>query len=171
MEIGKKIHQFRKLSGISQEQLAEKLNVSRQTISKWETGATLPDIQSIVKFCNIFQVTLNDLLLDEKNTNHTDQITLQDLIQIHIRNRKMTLLLTSGLLFIMASILSAIFIMVLHSVMLRLEYLFYRYITIGEYIYMPINYLSFSIPAILSFIIGISLCICYIIKNKKSKKD
>ena len=69
MEIGKKIHQFRKLSGISQEQLAEKLNVSRQTISKWETGATLPDIQSIVKFCNIFQVTLNDLLLDEKNTN------------------------------------------------------------------------------------------------------
>ena len=108
MEIGKKIHQFRKLSGISQEQLAEKLNVSRQTISKWETGATLPDIQSIVKFCNIFQVTLNDLLLDEKNTNHTDQITLQDLIQIHIRNRKMTLLLISGLLFIMASILSAI---------------------------------------------------------------
>lgn len=114
---------------------------------------------------------MNDLLLDEKNTNHTDQITLQDLIQIHIRNRKMTLLLTSSLLFIMASILSAIFIMVLHSVMLRLEYLFYRYITIGEYIYMPINYLSFSIPAILSFIIGISLCICYIIKNKKSKKD
>ncbi len=40
MEIGKKIHQFRKLSGISQEQLAEKLNVSRQTISKWETGVS-----------------------------------------------------------------------------------------------------------------------------------
>ena len=40
MQIGNKINQLRKLSGMTQEQLAEKLNVSRQTISKWESGVS-----------------------------------------------------------------------------------------------------------------------------------
>ena len=42
MQIGNKINQLRKLSGMTQEQLAEKLNVSRQTISKWESGSSSP---------------------------------------------------------------------------------------------------------------------------------
>lgn len=54
MEIGNKINQLRKLSGMTQEQLAEKLNVSRQTISKWESDSTSPDLESIVKISRIF---------------------------------------------------------------------------------------------------------------------
>ena len=50
MKIGNKINQLRKLSGMTQEQLAEKLNVSRQTISKWESDSTSPDLESIVKY-------------------------------------------------------------------------------------------------------------------------
>ena len=45
MEIGNKINHLRKLSGMTQEQLAEKLNVSRQTISKWESDSTSPDLE------------------------------------------------------------------------------------------------------------------------------
>ena len=60
MEIGNKLNQLRKLSGMTQEQLAEKLNVSRQTISKWETDSTSPDLESIVRVCKIFHVSLDD---------------------------------------------------------------------------------------------------------------
>lgn len=49
MDIGNRLNQLRKLSGMTQEQLAEKLSVSRQTVSRWETGGALPDLESIVK--------------------------------------------------------------------------------------------------------------------------
>ena len=64
MEIGNKLNQLRKLSGMTQEQLAEKLNVSRQTISKWESGGTSPDLESIVKVSKLFHVSLDDLLME-----------------------------------------------------------------------------------------------------------
>ena len=45
MNLGSNLYHARKKSGLSQEEVAEKLGVSRQTISKWETGETLPDIR------------------------------------------------------------------------------------------------------------------------------
>jgi transcriptional regulator with XRE-family HTH domain len=54
MKIGNKLNQLRKLSGMTQEQLAEKINVSRQTISKWESDNTSPDLESIVKIISIY---------------------------------------------------------------------------------------------------------------------
>ena len=45
MEIGNKIQELRKKNGLSQEQLAEKIGVARQTISKWELGETYPDLE------------------------------------------------------------------------------------------------------------------------------
>ena len=75
MQIGNKINQLRKLSGMTQEQLAEKLNVSRQTISKWESGGSFPDIESVVKVSKIFQVSLDDLLQEGEAsvTNKNDE--------------------------------------------------------------------------------------------------
>lgn len=54
MNIGGNIQELRKISGMTQEQLAGKLNVSRQTVSKWELGGTLPDLESALKLCGIF---------------------------------------------------------------------------------------------------------------------
>ena len=85
MQIGNKINQLRKLSGMTQEQLAEKLNVSRQTISKWESGSSTPDIESVVKVSEIFQVSLDDLLKEGEAsvTNKNDErITLEDLVRV-----------------------------------------------------------------------------------------
>jgi len=75
MEIGSKINQLRKLSGMTQEQLAEKLNVSRQTISKWELDSSSPDLESIVKISRIFHVSLDDLLKEGEvdEANRTDE--------------------------------------------------------------------------------------------------
>lgn len=54
--------QLRKLNHMSQEQLAEKLNVSRQTLSKWETGESLPDIEKCRLLAELFGVSLDDLV-------------------------------------------------------------------------------------------------------------
>ena len=125
MEIGNKINQLRKLSGMTQEQLAEKLNVSRQTISKWESDSTSPDLESIVKISRIFHVSLDDLLKEGEAgvANKTDeQITLEDLMKINLHNRKMTLLLISGLIFIMVSILNFAYVIALQSTTLSTQY-------------------------------------------------
>ena len=60
---------LRKILNISQETLAEKINVSRQTISKWETGESLPDIEKATKLARIFNVSLDDLI-NFKNTEN-----------------------------------------------------------------------------------------------------
>ena len=54
--------QLRRMNGLSQETLAEKLNVSRQTLSKWETGESLPDIEKCRRLAELFGVTLDDLV-------------------------------------------------------------------------------------------------------------
>jgi len=61
MEIGTRIHELRKERGLSQEQLAEKVGVSRQTISKWELGETSPDIKQAKLLSQIFGVSLDEL--------------------------------------------------------------------------------------------------------------
>ena len=122
MKIGNKIYQLRKLSGMTQEQLAEKLNISRQTLSKWENESNMPDIESIVHMSKLFQISLDELLLDEKE-EQIQQITLEDLARIYTYNRKMSLLLCTGLLFLVIGILLAAFEKMLQSTTLSLNYL------------------------------------------------
>lgn len=62
MKLGNSLYKARKNSGLSQEQVASKLGVSRQTVSKWETGETLPDIQQSKKMAQLYHVTLDDLI-------------------------------------------------------------------------------------------------------------
>lgn len=54
--------QLRKLNGLSQEELAEKAGVSRQTLSKWETGESTPDLERAARLADVFGVTLDDLV-------------------------------------------------------------------------------------------------------------
>jgi len=61
MEIGNKIHCLRKQNNLSQEELAEKLKVARQTISKWELGETSPDLIQAKKLSQIFAISLDEL--------------------------------------------------------------------------------------------------------------
>ena len=170
MEIGNKINQLRKLSGMTQEQLAEKLNVSRQTISKWESDSTSPDLESIVKISRIFHVSLDDLLKEGEVgvANKTDeQITLDDLMKINLHNRKMTLLLISGLIFIMVSILNFAYVIALQSTTLSTQYMLYRYIVTGQYENAPIDYMRLMIPSIIAAAIGVILFISYTIERRK----
>lgn len=62
MSLGSSLYHARKKSGLSQENVAEKLGVSRQTISKWETGETLPDIRQSKGLAMLYHVTLDELV-------------------------------------------------------------------------------------------------------------
>ncbi len=62
MSLGNSLFQARKASGFSQEEVAEKLGVSRQTISKWELDETLPDICQSKRLSKLYHVTLDELI-------------------------------------------------------------------------------------------------------------
>ncbi len=62
MDIGEKILQLRKANNLTQEQLAERLDVTRQSISKWESGQAVPEIDKILALSEIFHVTTDSLL-------------------------------------------------------------------------------------------------------------
>lgn len=65
MEIGKRIREYRKIYNLSQEQLADKVFVSRQTVSNWENNKTYPDIQIIVSLSILFNVSLDELIRED----------------------------------------------------------------------------------------------------------
>ena len=64
MNLNQKISQLRNDNNWSQEELAEKLNVSRQSVSKWESGQAKPDLDKIIALSNIFDVSTDYLLKD-----------------------------------------------------------------------------------------------------------
>ena len=65
-KIGKFIAENRKTAGLSQEALAEKLDISDRSISKWERGICLPDSDNMTKLCELFNINYNELLSGEK---------------------------------------------------------------------------------------------------------
>lgn len=66
MEFNKMLYDLRKKKGISQEELANEINVTRQTISKWELGESTPDMEKMIALSNYFDITLDELVLGRK---------------------------------------------------------------------------------------------------------
>lgn len=68
MTFAENVKMLRKQAGMSQEQLAEKLGVSRQAVTKWETGAGIPDIENIMAISALFDISIDDLLSNERGS-------------------------------------------------------------------------------------------------------
>ena len=68
MEVGNRIREEREHKGISQEELARQIFVSRQTVSNWETGKTCPDVQSLLLMSNLFGVSVDSLVRGDAET-------------------------------------------------------------------------------------------------------
>ena len=113
MNIGEKIQQLRRAAGLSQEQLAEAVAVSRQAISKWETGQSLPEIDNIMRLCKAFAITSDELLsikTERLRDTHIEQREALDTTQMNhilregLRKRQFTLgwitMLVGGVLLI-----------------------------------------------------------------------
>ena len=88
MSIGERLTQLRKRNGLSQEELAEKLGLTRQTISKWELNQSSPDIEYVIALCDCFDVSSDYLLrgveseLKKENTETDSQtVSIPDNVQ------------------------------------------------------------------------------------------
>lgn len=66
MSLGERLLELRKEKHLSQEEVADKLNVSRQTISKWETDSSTPDFDKIIPICELFEISTDELLTGNK---------------------------------------------------------------------------------------------------------
>ena len=73
MNLGEKIFELRKRKNLSQEEVAEILNVTRQTISKWETNQSTPDFDKIIPLCELFEISADELLKGEKNSKEINE--------------------------------------------------------------------------------------------------
>lgn len=78
MTFGEKIHTLRKNAGLSQEELAEKLDVSRQAISKWERGAGYPETEKTIRMSRLFGVSLDYLLGEDQSDAEPPEETEDD---------------------------------------------------------------------------------------------
>ena len=63
---------LRQIQRLTQEELSEYLNISRQAISKWENGISLPDIETLLKLSNLYQISINDILVPNVKTQISD---------------------------------------------------------------------------------------------------
>lgn len=79
MNMADRIQYLRKTKGLSQEELADKMGVSRQAVSKWESEQSTPDIEKIIMMSEIFEVTTDYILKGIEPVNMTDKKTTQSL--------------------------------------------------------------------------------------------
>ncbi|ACA53976.1 helix-turn-helix transcriptional regulator [Clostridium botulinum] len=71
MAFSNKLYSLRKQKGLSQDELGSKLNVSRQTISKWELGETTPELEKLIALGDFFKISLDELVMDVKAKEST----------------------------------------------------------------------------------------------------
>lgn len=106
IKIGKFISTKRKEKNLTQEELAEKLNITDRAVSKWERGLSLPDADKMLDLCNILDINVNELLIGEDNMKdekkRTDELLIELAKQEEIKNKK---LMTSMWVIIVTSVL------------------------------------------------------------------
>ena len=90
MTIGEKIYNLRKSKNYSQEEVANHLNVSRQTVSKWETDQSTPDFDKIVPLCELFEISTDEFLKGEANMSN----------DVNKKDKKRNALIASGSIFL-----------------------------------------------------------------------
>ena len=89
MKFGENLKIIRKNKKMSQEQLAEKVNVSRQSVSKWETGEAYPEMNNILELCKIFNCKINDLIHnDMSDISSLDEEIIMNVVKFNEQKQK-----------------------------------------------------------------------------------
>ena len=86
--IGKFISACRKEKGLTQIQLAEKLNITNRAVSKWETGKSMPDVSLMLDLCNILGITVNELLSGERIMEDYQKRAEENLMELQAKKEK-----------------------------------------------------------------------------------
>lgn len=87
MDTAKTIKELRESTGMTQEDLAEKLDVSRQAVTKWESGQVYPDISNLIRISNLFNVTVDYMVRDQEcmvSCENTEESDINKLIEFRL---------------------------------------------------------------------------------------
>lgn len=82
MDFNNRLYQLRKQKGLSQEELANRLNVSRQTVSKWEVGDSTPDMEKLIAMSDLFDVSLDKLVMGKEDEEKPPSTTKSELVTV-----------------------------------------------------------------------------------------
>jgi len=89
MKFGDNLKIIRKSKKMSQEQLAEKVNVSRQSVSKWENGEAYPEMNNILQLCKIFNCKINELVhTDMSDISSLDEEIIMNVVKFNEKKQK-----------------------------------------------------------------------------------
>ena len=110
MKFGENLKNIRKSKNISQEYLAEKLGVSRQSVSKWETGENFPSMNNIMCLCEIFKCRINDLVHEDFTDIESLDNEIKESVVKFKKEKQIKVKLISKIIYIMANIVNKIFI-------------------------------------------------------------
>lgn len=123
MQFPEKILQFRKALGLSQEQLAEQVGVSRQSISKWETGQSAPELDKVVAMSRIFGISTDELLgnVSQKQENPSPANPINDYIRANLLRRFFTLGWVTALVGVLALVLEWISLYFIRNAMIAAQ--------------------------------------------------
>ena len=106
MNIGEKLFELRKAKNLSQEEVAESLNVTRQTVSKWETNQSTPDFDKIIPLCELFGIGAEELLTGKKPEENAVETVQEEPERImtkeEIRRKSAEVVSSSVLIYILA---------------------------------------------------------------------
>ena len=82
IKIGKYLQELRKEKGLTQEQLAEHVGVARRTVSRWETGSNMPDLDILIELSDFYDVDLRELLNGERRSEQMDKEMKETVLQV-----------------------------------------------------------------------------------------
>lgn len=82
MDFNNRLYQLRKQKGLSQEELANRLNVSRQTVSKWEVGDSTPDMEKLIAMSDLFDVSLDKLVMGKEDEETPPSTTKSEFVTV-----------------------------------------------------------------------------------------
>ncbi|ACJ28243.1 Helix-turn-helix motif protein [Shewanella piezotolerans WP3] len=161
MILADKIIRLRKQCGWSQEDLAEKMNVSRQSVSKWESANSIPDLNRIITLAEIFEVSTDFLLKDETEVSETlESVSQTNLISLEqalaYTDKKVTVseLITKGVVLCVCSVVPLFF-----------------FLAMAETSRLGISGNTAAVLGVVSILIMISIAVSYFIKTNQYEDD
>ena len=115
MNLGEKLYELRKEKNLSQEEVADKLNVTRQTVSKWETNQSTPDFDKIVPLCELFEISTEELLTGKKQEEKEEKEIIEEkpLTKEEVRKKSAEVVSSAVFLYILAVVVIMVAIPVL----------------------------------------------------------
>ena len=114
VKTGKFLQELRKEKGLTQEQLAEQMGVARRTVSRWETGRNMPDMDILIELSDLYAIDLREILSGERKSERMDQELKETVLQVadYSNEEKARLLRKMHWLFIAGFVGFAVFLLI-----------------------------------------------------------